>query len=395
MRIEHSHLARRWFFLVAACLFLLSVTARADVIELTTGERLEGNVVAETDESVTLKVSREKFEYTTTIARAKIKSITQDSPEQRAQRELREAYSSLQVYKLDASNSLPLADYTNAMQAYRKFLADYPSSPYTDDVAARLKEWQSEMERVARGEVKFRGQWLSGDAAARAANEVRAAQTLQEGNRLVAQGKFEQAAERFRSVFSLKEGLGVATVEEAHKTLLQTYDKWLLSVQTQQLQAQNDLTFAQTALDQVSRDVGEAQNEVSVAQAAEEQTAAAKAAAASAGERYRYEEYWNGRYWVSRRVYETTPPPPPIRMGSASALAQARNKLTQAQKKQAACQARVNQLQHILNTLTSRLQQVAAARAAAEQEGLQAIDAARTRAVAAPPAPLGQSAPQP
>lgn len=140
------------FVILLLCLFALA--GRADTIYLTSGERLDGKVLSETDTEVVMDVQVSAgVRDERTIAKSEIASVEKESPAEAAYREVDD-------YQPGPTN-LPADDYEKAITALSDYLTAYPDSPHAADVQRNLTALTAEKALLDRGQVKFGGRWLS------------------------------------------------------------------------------------------------------------------------------------------------------------------------------------------------------------------------------------------
>jgi hypothetical protein len=144
--------------------------ARADTVRLKTGEIFEGMILTETDTNITLEVEHAGGTILSTerFNRDKIAEIVRSTPEQLAQRAMERAFANTRKYRLDPMTSYA-PDYYHLVidGVLLRFLADYPDSPHTNAVEAKLHEWVTEQGSVASGMAKYNGVWMRADQVAR------------------------------------------------------------------------------------------------------------------------------------------------------------------------------------------------------------------------------------
>lgn len=143
---------------VLVCLAALSASALADTVVLTSGEKVDGKVIAETDTEITIaaKVSA-SITDDRVIKKSEIVSIVKDAPDE-------VAWQPLKNLKL-AKNSLPLASYDAAINPLKAFVTDFPKSKFAEDAQKTLDAFDAEKKRIEAGEVKLDDKWLSKEEA--------------------------------------------------------------------------------------------------------------------------------------------------------------------------------------------------------------------------------------
>ena len=147
----------------------------ADTVRLKSGVTYEGTIVSETDAKVSIEV-----EYaggtilsTESISKDEIAEIVRSTSEQQAQRAMEHAYANTHKYNLDPATSYTPNYYQLVIdRVLRRFLVDYPDSPHTNAIQAKLKEWVTEQGKVASGLVKHRGVWMRPEEVTRRSTEA-------------------------------------------------------------------------------------------------------------------------------------------------------------------------------------------------------------------------------
>ncbi len=153
------------FLLVS--LATLAASAFADTVVLTSGEKIEGKVTAETETEITVaaKISAGVTDERV-IKRTEIASITKDAPDEIA-------WQSLKGAKL-GRNSLPLASYDAVINPLKGFLGEFPKSKFAADAQKIAGAFAAEKKRVEAGEAKLDDKWLSQDEAQKERVEINA-----------------------------------------------------------------------------------------------------------------------------------------------------------------------------------------------------------------------------
>ena len=135
---------------------MVCATALADTITLTTGEKVEGKIVGETDTELTVSV---KISAAVTdeqiIPKSKVAKIEKEQPDELA-------WQALKNLKLGA-NSLPAAQYDAVIRPLQGFVNEYPKSAHAAEANLLLANFAGEKKRVEDGEVRLGDKWLSAD----------------------------------------------------------------------------------------------------------------------------------------------------------------------------------------------------------------------------------------
>ena len=126
---------------------------------------MEGTLVSETDTEIRLQMANENrtITFTRVLQKSDVKSITRDTPEQKAQQT---AYCALDKYKLYPSQELTAGlrmSMTQSNHSAENALAeraDYPNSSHTEEIRGRVADWNAEAANVQSGKVKFAGKWV-------------------------------------------------------------------------------------------------------------------------------------------------------------------------------------------------------------------------------------------
>jgi hypothetical protein len=139
-------------------LALLSVTLAtslfADTVTLKNGTKIEGKITNETDTQLTIETKSGGIIDEQTVKKEDVQSVTKLTPDEIA-------YAALRSVKLGA-NSLPTpTQYDNYLTALKAFVSQHPQSKYKPEIEKLTADFEAEQKRVADGEVKLDGKWLS------------------------------------------------------------------------------------------------------------------------------------------------------------------------------------------------------------------------------------------
>lgn len=139
-------------------LALLSVTFAtslfADTVTLKDGTKIEGRITNETDTQVTIETRSGGVIDERSFKKEEVLSVSKMTPDE-------VAYTALRSVKLGA-NSLPAAaQYDNYLTALRAFVSQHPESKYKPEIEKLAADFEAEQKRVADGEVKLDGKWLT------------------------------------------------------------------------------------------------------------------------------------------------------------------------------------------------------------------------------------------
>jgi hypothetical protein len=133
---------------------LVCAGAFADTITLTSGEKVEGKVVRETDAEITVEV---KLSAAVTdervIPRKEIAKIDKEMPDEIE-------WQAIKNLK-PGPNSMAATQYEAFMRPLQSFLNTYPKSPHAAEASQILAIFSGEKARVEGGEVRLGDRWLS------------------------------------------------------------------------------------------------------------------------------------------------------------------------------------------------------------------------------------------
>lgn len=175
---------------------LICLPAMADMVRLKNGVRLDGTILSETISNLTMEIEMANgtITKTQTIDRDQIESFSRLSPAERLERERQHAYDVASRYRLDPMQSFEAGYYDKIIDGvFRKFLADYPGSPFEAEIITKIEEWQTEQEKVAAGEAKVLGTWMPAEKAAEMRIKVAARDGLVKAQDLARREKYEEA----------------------------------------------------------------------------------------------------------------------------------------------------------------------------------------------------------
>jgi hypothetical protein len=230
-------------------------------IKLTDGRVLEGPVLLEDDQQITIEAQFANGTITRKdrVARSDIASISHLSVVDRDQRLATIAYHGLGKYQLDPQNSYPLSYYDSTINdGFRRFLAQYPRALEAATVTNRLAEWQEERDKVALGQVKYRGQWMSAAEATKLAETEHTRQVVQDARALMAQGQFEAATEKLAPYYNAAQPSPL--VVESRRLQADVYRLWISSLETAQEQLTKDLEATKDRVTRLSEVRSQAQS---------------------------------------------------------------------------------------------------------------------------------------
>ena len=192
--------------LAAAALAALSAPAFADIVTLNSGERIEGKVIAETDQDLTIDV---RVSPTITdhrvVAKADVSKVVKFGEDEEAYQEI----AKIQV----GANSRVVAQYDASIAALKGFLTLHSTSPRAPEVQKVMDDLIAEKNRVAAGEAKINGRWLSKDEAQKEKLQMGGQQALEYMKTQAAAGDITGALDTF--VLLEKNFPGVKAIPDA------------------------------------------------------------------------------------------------------------------------------------------------------------------------------------
>lgn len=146
---------RRFSLLILLATALLMPSAGwADTFILKSGEKLEGKIVKETptDYTIDYKAGAGIFD-TRTVLKSDVEKVEKEMPDE-------VTWQTLKTVKPGAG-SLPASGYDGPMHLLQNFITQYPQSPHAGEAAQALLAFEEEKKRIAGGEAKIEGRWIS------------------------------------------------------------------------------------------------------------------------------------------------------------------------------------------------------------------------------------------
>lgn len=237
---------RKLFWLLA-----LALSASADVIRLRDGTTHDGEIVAETETTLSIEVpmARGTIIKTHVVPKTNVAEFTRWTAEQKKVLAMQRDYEALQKFVLDPDVSNPLGFYDPVIAAQQRFLQSYPDSSRSLDVSNQLAAWQAERSQVAAGLTKIDGEWLTKDETAKLDGISRAEFLMKRGNTALAAKQWGRAVSYYDAVVALQPG-GLKEAA-ASRLAVEAMTNWRpeLAAQVQRLEA--ELTATQARYDQI------------------------------------------------------------------------------------------------------------------------------------------------
>ena len=148
-------------------LVILSASAFADTVVLTSGEKIEGKVTSETATEITISAKvTESITDERVIKKTEVASVTKEAPDETAWQSLKNA-------KL-GRNSFPLANYDSAINPLKGFANEFPQSKFAAEAKKMAETFAEEKTRVEAGELKLDGKWLSKEETEKEGTQIKA-----------------------------------------------------------------------------------------------------------------------------------------------------------------------------------------------------------------------------
>lgn len=146
-------------WLAAGSLALIPVYA--DVVELKSGEKIEGKILSEDADSISIEYNiTQRIKDTKSIKKSDIAKMTKLSPSQAAY--LEQGLDKV----LPSSDLLTAADYESLIQdKLRPFIANFAGTEEAKVAEKAIVTLNEEKEKVLAGELKMEGQWLNAETA--------------------------------------------------------------------------------------------------------------------------------------------------------------------------------------------------------------------------------------
>jgi hypothetical protein len=141
---------------IAIAVLLYCAQLHADTLTLTTGEKLEGQIVSETPDEIQIRLANDDFTiiHVRPIPATNVTAIVRDTPEQRA---ARQEYEALFRYRLHPDQEQPAKQCEAAIAAMQKYLTGHPAPR----IQKKLTAWQTELANVTNGLAKYQNRWMT------------------------------------------------------------------------------------------------------------------------------------------------------------------------------------------------------------------------------------------
>lgn len=233
----------------------------ADTVNLKDGTVLEGTVLTQDDQQITMevRVASGTIIRKQTVKRSDVATITMSSAEEKSRVQMEAAFDNTKTFQLDPTTSWPVEKYDQALTGvFRPFLSRYPNSPHAKEITDKISQWQAERDQVAAGKAKFRGQWLpAAEARKRYESEI-VPGLLQQAQALLDAGQFESAVVQFGRIGELTQQ--PVTQVEARRMQAKACDQWLNVLRSERQQIPGEIKANEQKADaaRVARQTAEA-----------------------------------------------------------------------------------------------------------------------------------------
>jgi hypothetical protein len=240
---------------ILAVAMFAAVPLFADTITLKSGEKLEGKILSETADSITLEYKlTAKIKDTKIIAKSNVQEIKKLTP---SQTELAEKGL---LNLVPSPDLLTAPEYESIIQdKLRAFIAKYPGTPEAAEVEKVIATLSEEKAKVTSGQVKVEGKWLDASIAKRDVYNIDAYRQRMIMKQKAAVPSDLRYVEALRAFETLREKFGASTqyvrsIPEALE-ILDSYAKQLTSMISVQpiIQKQRDDGLKGLPADELSR----------------------------------------------------------------------------------------------------------------------------------------------
>lgn len=237
-------------YALGACLFWVGA-AQSDTIRLKNGTSIEGEIVAETDSTYTIEISRAGGSIRTkdTVAKSDVAEIVKATAEQKEE----VAYKDTLRYKLDPNKNFTKDYYDRVLSGvFRKFLTDYPNSAFKNELENQIAQWEGERDKVASGFEKQGGRWI-----------LITEQLLAQAQSAFTAKQYPNASQLIEQLFNSNPSEEIATKAKELRT--QVYQGWMQWLQQQKIELQTQLATAEQELQKANKVLEAARSEIAKA----------------------------------------------------------------------------------------------------------------------------------
>ena len=184
----------RLSWLILPLVFLCTAQLRADSITLVNGEKITGTIKSDTGSEITIDVPvSASITDERVIRKEDIAKVEKELPDQIA-------YNWLITIQPNAELSYSAQTYSQILGYMDDFLTKYPSSTYVPEIKKLADTFRDEKKRVDAGELKYMGQWLSKDEAARRRIQIVALEVYDGMQKQASDGDLAGAMQTFEAI---------------------------------------------------------------------------------------------------------------------------------------------------------------------------------------------------
>ncbi len=210
------------------CALALAPLAHADTIVLKTGEKIEGKVVQETDQELLIEYNvTATIKDTRTVPKAEVEKVEKEAPDL-------VAFAQLKQLK-PGPNGYPAETYDRILKALQGFIDQYPKSAHVEEIRKQLEAFTEEKKRIAAGELKFGGEWLTKEEAQKERYQLsgkvllsQMQEAAQRGDYVGAMNVFDQLEKNYPGSHSFPDAIDLARqiLPNLKTTADRTLDNW-------------------------------------------------------------------------------------------------------------------------------------------------------------------------
>ena len=184
----------RSLWLILSLALLGAAQLRADSVTLTTGEKVTGTIKNETPTDITIDVPvSDSITDQRVIKKTNISKIEKEQPDEIAYRQLIQVQPSAEL-------SFSSQTYARILAQLAAFQTTYPNSTYLPEIKKLANTFQDEKKRVDAGGIKYLGQWLTADEAARRQLQIAGLETFNTMRQQAMAGDLISAMQTFDNI---------------------------------------------------------------------------------------------------------------------------------------------------------------------------------------------------
>lgn len=236
----------------------------ADTVTLKDGTVIDGKIVNQDSETVTIEVAHSggAIVQTRQVKMADVAAIKVLTDEERAAQAEETEWAELSKRKVNPMQSASLDVYDWVIARFQAFAKRYPNSPHQPEIAGLMAPWQEERKQVAAGLVKQNGEWMSAAELDQQKSDAEARQAIDVARGMFANGKYVQALQQLGKVSAMPVEEGLKT--EAQDLITQIYSVWYPHLDRRNIELQGEVNKARTTLEDARRELASAQQSVKI-----------------------------------------------------------------------------------------------------------------------------------